>query len=254
MSRILNATTMRNILGVVLAISAWQVFAIISDTPLIPGLERIVAELLYMLRDGTIAHHALSSLATGGAGLCLALVVAAVLGVGAGRNWVVDAAIHPLVTLLYPVPKLALYPLIILLLGIGWPSRSAQVALECFFPLFVHSYAGAKAVSQRAEWLARNVGAGPWRFFSDILVPSALPTMLTGLRVAVPIMLIVTTVTEFIGDSQGLGHLISRSAAYFDTASSLAVVFVLGVIGMICDRIIVALRHRIVFWERAASL
>ena len=123
MSRILNATTMRNILGVVLAISAWQVFAIISDTPLIPGLERIVAELLYMLRDGTIAHHALSSLATGGAGLCLALVVAAVLGVGAGRNWVVDAAIHPLVTLLYPVPKLALYPLIILLLGIGWPSR-----------------------------------------------------------------------------------------------------------------------------------
>lgn len=254
MQGILNAGTGRKILGVAIALSAWQVFATAAASPLIPRLEQIGLELYEMLRSGLILDHAMSSLFTGFVGLGIALSLAAVLGVLSARVWYVDAAIHPLVNLLYPVPKLALYPLIILLLGMGWESRSAQVALETFFPLFVHCFAGAKAVSLRSEWLARNMDAGAWRMFRDILLPSALPFVFTGLRVAIPIMLIVTTVTEFIGDSRGLGHLIATSAAYFDTASSLAVVVVLGVIGLTLDRIIVALRHRIVFWERATSL
>jgi ABC-type nitrate/sulfonate/bicarbonate transport system permease component len=87
-----------------------------------------------------------------------------------------------------------------------------------------------------------------------VLLPSALPFVLTGLRVAIPIMLIVTTVTEFIGDSQGLGHLIARSAAYFDTAAALAVVVVLGTLGFLGDRLVVWSRTRFVFWEKGASL
>lgn len=254
MQAVMSLSNGRKVLGVAMALSAWQIFATMAASPLIPRLENIGFELYEMTRSGLIPDHAMSSLFTGFVGLSIALTLAAVLGVLAARVWYVDAAIHPVVNLLYPVPKLALYPLIILLLGMGWESRSAQVALECFFPLFVHCYAGAKAVSLRSEWLARNMEAGSWRMFRDILLPSALPFVLTGLRVAVPIMLIVTTVTEFIGDSRGLGHLIASSAAHFDTASSLAVVVVLGAVGLTIDRIIVALRHRIVFWERGTNL
>jgi NitT/TauT family transport system permease protein len=162
--------------------------------------------------------------------------------------------LHPLVSLGYPVPKLALYPMVILLLGLGWESRTAQVALECFFPLFIQCYAGAKAVGPRMEWLARNVDASPWIMAKDVILPSALPFLFTGLRVAIPIMLIVTTVTEFIGDSHGLGYLIARSSAYFDTASAFAVVAVLGVFGLIGDRLVVMSRDRFVFWEKGTSL
>mgnify|MGYP002130807307 CR=1 FL=1 len=172
----------------------------------------------------------------------------------AARHWAVDAAIHPVVNLLYPVPKLALYPVVILVLGLDWHSRVAQVALECFFPLFVHCHAGVRAVSTRMEWLSRNAGASAWETAREIVWHSALPFLLTGLRVATPIMLIVTTVTEFIGDSQGLGHLIARSAAYFDTAAGLAVVIVLGAIGFIADRLLVILRQRLVFWEKGPAL
>lgn len=240
--------------GVALALGAWQLYASLSGNRMIPGWLAIVEQGVELARSGDLLHHGLSTLSHGFLGLAIAFALAAATGFLSARHWAVDAALHPLVSLAYPVPKLALYPIVILMFGLGGASRTAQVALECFFPLFVHCHAGAKALAPRTEWLARNVGAGPWRMTRDVLVPTALPFVLTGLRVAVPIMLIVTTVTEFIGDSQGLGHLIARSASYFDSASAFAVVAVLGAIGFVSDRLIVALRGRVVFWERGASL
>lgn len=240
--------------GVLLALSLWQGYATLSGNRMIPGLPGIGGQLLAFLQDAEFWEHVRTTLSNGLLGLLLAFIAAATTGFWAARNWVVDAAIHPLVSWCYPIPKLALYPMVILLLGLGWESRVTQVALECFFPLFVHCHAGGKAVARRMEWLARNVGASRWHLVRDVLLPSALPFVLTGLRVAIPIMLIVTTVTEFIGDSQGLGHLIARSAAYFDTAAALAVVVVLGALGFIGDRLVVWSRTRFVFWEKGASL
>lgn len=242
------------VLGVVLALAAWQAYAAASGNRLVPGLPAIGLRLVEWLRDPEFWEHVVSTVSHGLMGLAAGLLLAAVTGYLAARHWAADAAIHPVVNILYPVPKLALYPVVILVLGLDWPSRVAQVGLECFFPLFVHCYAGVRAVGTRMEWLARNTGASPWAMARDIVWPSALPFLLTGLRVAAPIMLIVTTVTEFIGDSEGLGHLIARSAAYFDTAGGLSVVIVLGAIGFLADRLLVLLRRRLVHWEKGPSL
>lgn len=242
------------VLGVVIALGAWQLYATASGNRLVPGLPAIGSRLLEMLQDPEFWEHAASTLRHGLMGLAIGLVLAGSAGYLAARHWVVDAAIHPVINLLYPVPKLALYPIVILVLGLDWPSRVAQVALECFFPLFVQCHAGVRAVGTRMEWLARNAGASPWEMAREIVWHSALPFLLTGLRVAMPIVLIVTTVTEFIGDSQGLGHLIARSAAFFDTASALSVVAVLGAIGFAADRLVVGLRQRLVHWEKGAVI
>ncbi|MDE0059974.1 MAG: ABC transporter permease [Defluviicoccus sp.] len=246
--------TVRKVAGVLVALAAWQSFAMSSGSRLIPQIQDIAIMFVELAGNGELADHTLTSLSQGLLGLFIAFSIASAAGYAAARNWAVDAAIHPLISLAYPVPKLALYPLVILLLGLGWESRTAQVALECFFPLFVHAHAGAKAVAPRMEWLARNVDASPWQAARDVIVPSAMPYMLTGLRIAIPIMLIVTTVTEFIGDSQGLGYLIARSASYFDTASAFAVIVVLGTLGLLGDRLVVLARDRLVFWEKGASL
>lgn len=251
---VLRGSPMLKVLGLLISLGAWQVYAVSSGNRMIPGLELIVEKFVELLSDGELIEHTTTTLARGFAGLGISFVVAGGLGFVAARNGVVDAALGPFVSLGYPVPKLALYPIVILLLGLGGGSKIAQVALECFFPIFVHCYAGARAVSSKMEWLGRNVGAGRWCFFKDVIVPTALPFIFTGLRVAVPIMLIVMTVTEFIGDSQGLGYLIARSASYFDSASAFAVVATLGAIGFVSDRLIVKLRSRIVFWEKGASL
>lgn len=242
------------VLGVVLALTAWQLYAMASGNRLVPSLPTIGNRLIELLQDPEFWGHTASTLRNGLMGLAIGLALAASAGCLAARNWVVDAAIHPVINLLYPVPKLALYPIVILVLGLDWPSRVAQVALECFFPLFVQCHAGVRAVGTRMEWLARNAGASSWETAREIVWHSALPFLLTGLRVAMPIVLIVTTVTEFIGDSQGLGHLIARSAAFFDTAAALSVVAVLGAIGFTADRLVVWLRQRLVFWEKGVVI
>jgi NitT/TauT family transport system permease protein len=249
-----RSSTLLKIAGLLALLAGWELFSLASNNRLTPGLGRIFTKLLDMLADGDLERDGGVTLADGLSGLAIAFVVGAALGFLAAREWILDAALRPLISLGYPVPKLALYPIVILLLGFGGGSKVAQVALECFFPIFVNSYAGARSVDRNMIWLARNTGASRARVIRDIIVPTALPSVLTGLRVALPIMLIVMTVTELIGDSQGLGYLIARSASLFDSASAFAIVVTLGAIGFVGDRLIVALRQRIVFWEKGASL
>lgn len=240
--------------GVALCLGTWQLVATLAETRMLPGLDAVAARLLEMLGSEEFRSHAAATLWKGLTGLTLALAFALAVGVACARQRVVDAALHPLISLLYPVPKLALYPVVLLVFGFGAGSKIAQVALECFFPLFVQMYAGARAVPKNMAWLAANNEAPPGRFLRDVLLPSMLPFVFTGLRVATPIMLIVMCVTEFIGESTGLGHLVVRHSSYFDTASALAVVAFLGLLGLAADRLIVHLRTRFVFWERGIQL
>jgi ABC-type nitrate/sulfonate/bicarbonate transport system permease component len=247
-------STALKVAGLAAMFAAWQLYATLSGNRLTPGLGLIVAKFVTLLAGGDLVRAAGATLSEGLAGLAIAFTAGTLTGFCAASNWVVGAALRPIVSLGYPVPKLALYPIVILMLGFGGGSKIAQVALECFFPIFVNSFAGARAVDRNMMWLARNAGAGRRVVVRDIMLPAALPSVLTGLRIAAPIMLIVMTVTELIGDSQGLGYLIARSASYFDSASAYALVGTLGAIGFVGDRLIVWARRRLVYWEKGASL
>lgn len=240
--------------GVLLFLGGWQAFSVASETRMLPGLELIAERLVQLLASGELLDNAASTLLKGFAGLFIAVLLGSVAGVFCARNWVADAALNPVVSLLYPVPKLALYPVVILIFGLGAWSKVVQVALECFFPIFVQMYAGARAVPRNMVWLAANNEVSQKRFARDVLLPSLLPYLLTGLRVATPIMLIVMCVTEFVGESRGLGHLIVRYSSYFDTAAAFAIVFCFGALGLIADRAIVYLRVRLVHWERGVNI
>lgn len=249
----LNASAVK-LLGVLLFLAAWHGFSLLSSTRMFPGLDAIALQFWELLSSGELLDNAQSTLAKGFAGLACALVLGSAAGIACARNPYADAALHPLISFLYPVPKLALYPVVILVFGLGAASKVVQVTLECFFPIFVQMYAGARAVPRNMLWLAANNEAAPARLLRDVLLPSMLPFLLTGLRVATPIMLIVMCVTEFVGESRGLGHLIVRYSSYFDTASAFAVVAFFGLLGLVADRLIVHARTRLVFWERGVHI
>lgn len=240
--------------GVVLFLALWHGFALVSGTRMFPGLDAIALQLFELVRSGELLDNAESTLSKGLVGLLCAVLLGAVFGVLCARNRYVNAALHPIISVLYPVPKLALYPVVILIFGLGASSKVVQVTLECFFPIFVQMYAGARAIPKNMAWLAANNETSPWRFARDVLWPSMLPYLLTGLRVATPIMLIVMCVTEFVGESRGLGYLIVRYSSYFDTASAFAVVFFFGLLGLLADRLIVYARSRLVHWERGINI
>lgn len=240
--------------GLALPLVAWEVAARRSDNRLTPTASEVWEALDEAITTGDLWFHGRLTLFRGFLGLAIAIVAGVAIGILMARSRWVDAALRPLLDAAYPIPKLALYPVVILLLGFGGASKVWQVALECFFPIAYTTYAGAASIGRDTLWLARNTGAGQWRTTRDVVLPAALPSVLTGIRVATPIMLIVITVTELVGENRGLGFMIRDAQANFRAEMAMAVVLAIGIFGFLLDRLIVLVTRRAVFWERGVTL
>lgn len=252
--RLARRSQVIRLVGLVLPIAAYGAYTILSDNRLVPDIGAILGALAELVVSGDLWYHARQTLQHGFTGLVVALVAGVLVGFMMARSRLVDAALGPFMDGVYPIPKLALYPVVILVFGLGAASKVWQVGIECFFPIVYNVYAGARDIDRNFLWLSRSVGAGEVRTIRDVILPSTAPAILTGLRVATPIMLIVITVTELLGVSRGLGFLIADARANFDPARALAVVVVLGILGFVFDRAIVWLTKRVVFWEESAHV
>lgn len=254
MSLVPSLRSLRRGTSLVALALVWEVNARVSGNRLAPTLEVVFRQLWTDIASGTLWFHARLTLSRGSIGLLIAIVLGVAAGFAMARSKWIDAALNPLLRILYPVPKLALYPIAILVFGFGAASKIWQVGLECFFPIAYNAYAGARQIPRDMLWLARNAGASNWRTTRDIVFPAALPAVLTGIRIAAPIMLIVITVTELLGESRGLGFLIKDAQARFVAERAIAVIIVLGVVGFVIDRLIAAVTRRLVYWERDVEL
>lgn len=239
--------------GVMFFMLLWQAASWMGNAKLFPGIDKILINFYHLLASKELFVHGWATLSKGLSGLLIATLLGSVIGIICAKNRTVDAAMHPIVSFLYPIPKLALYPIVILVFGLGSSSKITQVALECFFPIFVQMYGGAKAISRNFVWLAQNNESGNFKIITDILMPSTSPFLLTGLRIATPIMLIVMCVTEFIGESEGLGYLIIKYSSNFEPASAFSVILTFGLIGLAMDRLIVYFRMKLIFWEKGVT-
>lgn len=254
LSALVSAEGLRRMLGVLLLVGGYEIVAQGSGNRLTPSLSVIGERIWFDLSSGALWYHAQVTLLRGFTGLAIAVVAGVVIGILMARSRWVDAALQPLLGATYPIPRLALYPLLILLLGLGAASKISLVAMECVYPMTLAAYAGARSVTKDQQWLSRNVGAGWWRTVRDVQIPAALPAIFTGLRVSAPIMLVVIIVTEMLGESRGLGFMIQQSRSFFEPEGVMAVIVVLGVLGFALDRILVALSRVLVFWERKVQL
>ncbi|RZS85529.1 ABC transporter permease [Pigmentiphaga kullae] len=216
---------------------------------LMPSVVKVGQAFVEGLANGDLVYHASISFSRALSGFGLAIVIGVLLGVFMARSRWFEWMVEPIFSFGYPVPKIALYPVFILLLGFGSPSKIALIALECTFPIAVNTYFGIRAVAPRLVWSARNMGAGPVRIFLRVLLPAALPAIMSGIRVALPLSMVVVIITEMIGDSTGLGYYIAYASASFMYAESYAGVIAVALIGFTLDRLLVALRGRIIFWE-----
>lgn len=218
---------------------------------LMPSVVLIGQAFYEELLSGELGFHASSSLFRALTGFGLAVVVGVILGALMARNRWVDALFEPMFSLGYPVPKIALYPVFIFALGFGSPSKIALIFLECLFPIALNTYFGIKAVERKYRWSAANMGASSMQTFFKVLTPAAAPTIFTGIRVALPLSMVVVVITEMIGDSRGLGYFIAYSSASFKYPVAYAAVVAVALIGFMLDRSLIFLRNHIVFWQRS---
>ena len=175
------------------------------------------------------------------------------LGVAMGRSRLLDALFEPLFSFGYPVPKIALYPIFIFVFGLGSLSKVMLIFLECLYPITLNAYYGMRQVERVHVWAASNMGATQRQIFWRVLLPAAAPSIFAGMRIALPISLIVVIITEMIGESRGLGYYISYASASFEYATAFAGIAAVAIMGFTLDRVLVWLRNRVIFWERGAA-
>ena len=149
----------------------------------------------------------------------------------------------------YPVPKIALFPIFTFIFGIGSPSKIAFVFIDCLYPVTLATVFAVLGVERTLVWTARSMGASSRRIFGRVLIPAALPGIFSGLRIALPVAIIVVTITEMIGDARGLGYFISVSSASFRFDRAYGGIAAIGVCGFVLDRGFTALRRWVLPWQ-----
>ena len=238
--------------SVFVVLAAWELLAHSGwvNPRLFPTLETIGQELWRLFESGAIWRHLLATLYRVVAGFALAAAVGVLLGFLMARVRLFDRLFEPLFSFGYPIPRAALYPVFVFVFGLGHLSKIALIFLECLYPIAIHTYYGARAVNERYVWAARNMGASHAQVFRKVVLPAALPQIFAGLRVALPVALVIAILTEMIGATEGLGYLIARASASLSRGQVFAGVAAIAVIGFILDRALGAIRRRVVFWER----
>jgi len=241
--------------AVPLLLAVWEILSRTGAVSkrLMPSLVDIAAALVAAITNGDLLFHAGISLGRALAGYALAVVAGVLLGVAMARSRLFEALLEPSFSFSYPVPKIALYPIFIFVFGLGSLSKVMLVFLECLYPITINTYYGVRQVDRVQVWTARNMGATEPQIFWRVLLPAAAPTIFAGMRIALPISLIIVIITEIIGESRGLGYYISYASASFEYATAFAGIFAVAAIGFVLDRLLVAVRNRVIFWQGEAA-
>jgi ABC-type nitrate/sulfonate/bicarbonate transport system permease component len=228
-------------------IGLWQIIVSAGVAPpsLLPAPLAVLRRLIEQLGSPSFLEHAATTLFRLFAGFGIAVVVGIVLGVAASGQRAVEAGLMPLVRVLGPVPKIALYPAFILTLGFEDASKIALVVADAVFPILLATYQGASAVEPKLAWAAQAVGVSRLRCLFTVVLPAALPSVLTGCRIALVISCIVVFLAEMITSTDGLGHLLVRAARNFQTVDMFVPLITISLLGLLLNAGFNALRRRL---------
>jgi ABC-type nitrate/sulfonate/bicarbonate transport system permease component len=230
---------------------AWELGARsgLISTLALPPLSAVLAAWIELLKDGELISNGAASLWRAGAGLALAVVIWAALGIFMAWWRVVNVLLSPLVEVFYPMPKSALIPVTVLWLGFGNGSKILLIFLGCMLPVTIGAFNGARSSEQALVWSARSMGANRLRMLWDVVVPSAMPELLNGIRTALALSFILLVSSELIAAREGLGYLIGFLGASGTYDAMFAVVLTVALLGFVADRIYLVVMQRMLQWQ-----
>jgi taurine transport system permease protein len=211
-------------------------------------LERIWSDLIggeLLLNTGVTLYRALT-------GFVIGSVAGIVLGMGISRNGLTNWFFDPIISVGFPMPKIAFLPVVMLWLGVYDMSKITMIAVEAIFPVVTATIVGIRGVERELIWSARNMGAGERELLWQIALPAALPQIITGLQVALPIALIVAIVTEMFMGGYGLGGAMNTAARFADSRGVFAGIVEIAVVGYALVKVMALIRRRLLLWHQEA--
>jgi NitT/TauT family transport system permease protein len=250
MEALMSPSVRRGTLSFVAAAMLWEVTARLLDNKLfLVPLGAIAERFVDLAQSGDLANDALVSFVEFAGGFLLAAAVGIGFGILMAASRRIRDFFDPWVSMLYSTPTLALGPLFMLALGIGYSSKIALIFLTAVFPILINTVAGLTTTDRVLLEVVRSFGASPRQLYFKVRLPSALPYIVAGLRVSVARALVGVVVAELFGARAGLGFLIFRSAQSFDTAGLWVAVFILAFCGVASVELLKFVERRLAPWR-----
>ena len=230
---------------------AWEVVARLElvSTSALPPLSDVVAAGIAMVKDGELISNGVSSLYRAAAGLGLAILIGSIVGIAMAWWKPVNVLVAPIVEIFYPLPKSALIPVTVIWLGFGDGSKILLIFLGCMLPVTIGAFNGARSSEQVLVWSARSMGASRLRMLWDVVVPSAMPELLNGVRTALALSFILLVSSELIVAQKGFGYLIGFLGANGNYDGMYAVVLTVAFLGFAADRLYLQITKRTLAWR-----
>lgn len=232
----------------------WEGLADLGVLPrYLPAPSIILAETWRLLVDGELLRHIGVSLYQALAGFAIGAVCGIAAGVLSGALRPVGQFYEPLISLTYPVPKIAMLPLVFAWFGLGDLSKIVIVTVSVFYPLYISALAGTKSVTRVHIWAARNMGAGRAQVIWRVLLPTALPQIFNGLRIGLALSFVVMFVAQMVVSSVGLGYLVVFAENNLRFDMMYVAIISIGLIGFLADYLLRRVARHMLAGQLAAT-
>jgi len=238
-------------LAFAVVIAAWQALsqARLIDPLFLPSPLQILVALRDLAASGELARHFAASLTRIGIGWLIGAAAGVLVGglIGLFSTW--RSAGLPFISALFPIPKIALLPLLILWLGIGETSKVATIALGVLFPMAISAYAGVDSVPRNLVRMAQSFDVPFLRIVGNVILPGMLPSVLAGCRISASIALILVVAAEMIGANEGIGALVLTAGNLMQTDRLMAGIVAISILGLVIGAGISWLERALLGWR-----
>ena len=219
----------------------------------LPALSAVLERIWSDAIDGDLWINTALTLYRALVAFAICAVGGVLIGMAMSRNVFANWFFDPIVSVGFPMPKIAFLPVVILWLGVYDVSKITIIVIDAIFPVIAATVIAIQGVERELIWSARNMGATDRELMWQIVLPAALPQILTGLQVALPISMIVAVVAEMLMGGYGLGGAMMTASRFADSRGVFAGIVEIAVVGYVLIKLMSMLRHRLLIWHQEAS-
>ena len=243
------------VFSILALVVAWEGLARSGQfTPFVlPSLSSVIERIWADAISGDLAINTGLTVYRATVGFLISMVGGILIGMAMSRNVIANWFFDPIVSVGFPMPKIAFLPVVILWLGVYDVSKITIIVIDAIFPVIAATLIAIRGVERELIWSARNMGASDRELMTQIILPAALPQILTGLQVALPISMIVAVVAEMLMGGYGLGGAMITASRFADSRGVFAGIVEIAIVGYVMIKAMAILRRRLLIWHQEAQ-
>ena len=243
------------VFSIVVLLAAWEILARTGTlTPFqLPALSAVLERIWSDAWSGDLAINTALTLYRALVGFLICAVGGVVIGMAMSRNAVANWFFDPIVSVGFPMPKIAFLPVVILWLGVYDLSKITIIVVDAIFPVIAATVIAIQGVERELIWSARNMGANNRELLTQIILPAALPQIMTGLQVSLPLCLIVAVVAEMLMGGYGLGGAMITASRFANSVGVFAGIVEIAAVGYGLVKALQLIRRRLLIWHQEAN-